>query len=127
MRPTDKLIKQTFDTFGINQDTRALPSFKGRSILPLPGPIDGPIPIAMRTVDSPSGKKVVEDMKAKTGRGALSLPGVIPFYFVDIIDLPKVFFVLLSDKQRDQLSDIMEAQVQKLAQQKMKILSSPKT
>lgn len=117
--PSDKLVKGTLNTFGISDDKRHLPMYNDHSIMTLPGPVNGPIPSTLRAIDSPSGKKVIDawtlQLKKKTGRTNLSLPGVKPYYLVDIADLPRAFFIQLTEAQRNQMASLLTDQVTKLA------------
>lgn len=117
-----KLVYDTLRTFGISKDGKGAPSYNGRSILPLPGPIKGEIPRGMRSVESPEGKKVIEAW-TKSKNGNISLPGARPYYLVDIADLARVFFIQLTTEQRNEMSAIQSSQlmnVQKFANQSKK-------
>lgn len=108
--PDSKLVYDTLSTFGITKDGKGLPSYNGRSIIVLPGPIKGEIPRGMRSAESEEGKKVIATW-TKGRKGPLSLPGAQPYYLVDIADLARVFFVQLTTDQRNEMATIKDAQL----------------
>lgn len=114
-RPHDaKLVTQTLHTFGMSKDSK-LPQYRGRSIIGLPGPIKGKIPVAMRPVDGDSGRKVIEEWKKhKITLGQIAHA----HYLVDISDLPRAFFIQLTEEQRNEFGAMLEAQVKEMMSNK---------
>lgn len=112
--PDSKLVMDTLKTFGLTKEGKGTPSYNGRSIIPLPGPIKGNIPRGMRSIETDEGKKIVaswkEEAKKKYNRDNLSLPGVTPYYLVDIADLARVFFVQLTAEQRNEIVAVKDRQ-----------------
>jgi hypothetical protein len=98
--------------FGLKRTPR-LPHYNGRSMLPLPGPISGPVPAEMVRADSPMGKKVLDSwqelfnkMNVKDVKTPYN-PYAKIAYIVDLSDGPKVWYHLLSAAQRDEMRHLM--------------------
>lgn len=101
--PGINLIRATRIHFQL--DNIKLPTYKGHPVFPFPGPIKGHVPKTLHPVDKEPGKTAL-----KEAFGVDKNPFV--YYLVFVEELPKAFFVQLSNEQRSELTDLITKQAE---------------